>query len=57
MKTEILKLSKCCNSDVRYNGLIGLIDYGYTCNHCDRKCNIVQVEKIKKYGKTKSNRI
>ena len=44
-KIEIVIVSKCCNSDVRYNGFVGLIDYGYTCNRCDRKCDTKEVEK------------
>lgn len=44
-KIEIVKVSKCCNSDVRYNGYVGLTDYGWTCNRCDRKCDTKEVEK------------
>ena len=47
-KTEIVKLSTCCNYEVRYNGLVGMIDYGWTCNRCDSKCNIKEIEKIVK---------
>lgn len=45
-KKEIVKVSTCCGSDVRYNGFVGLIDYGYTCNRCDRKCKIKEIEKM-----------
>lgn len=39
-KIEIVKVSTCCNSDVRYNGYVGLTDYGWTCNRCDK--NVTQ---------------
>lgn len=44
-KIEKIKLSTCCNSDVRYNGYVGLTCYGWTCNRCDRKCLIKEIEK------------
>ena len=44
-KTEIVKVSTCHNYEVRYNGYVNGIDYGWTCNWCDRKCNIKEVEK------------
>lgn len=37
---EIIR-SKCCNSDVRSNGYVGGIGYGWTCNRCDRKCEVI----------------
>lgn len=39
-KIELVKLSTCCNYEVSYNGYVGLTCYGWTCNRCDRKCNI-----------------
>ena len=44
-KIETVKISTCCNYEVRYSGFVGLVDYGWTCNRCDRKCNIKEVEK------------
>ncbi len=44
-KYEKIKISICCKSDVRYNGYVGLTCYGWTCNRCDRKCQITEVEK------------
>lgn len=41
---DLLDRSTCCNYEVRYNGFVGLIDYGYTCNCCDRKCDTRKVE-------------
>ena len=44
-KIEIVKVSSCCNYEVRYNGFVGLVDYGWTCNRCNKKCNTKEVEK------------
>jgi len=44
-KFEIVKISTCCNYEVRYNGFVGGIDYGWTCNCCDRKCYTKEIKK------------
>lgn len=41
-KEVVVETSSCCNYEVRYNGFVGLTCYGYTCNKCDRKCNVTR---------------
>lgn len=42
-KVRMVIKSICCNADVRSNGYVGGIDYGFTCNCCDRKCETKEV--------------
>jgi hypothetical protein len=41
---KIKELSICCNSDVRSNGYVNGTDYGWTCNNCERKCEVKIIE-------------
>ncbi len=40
-----VKVSSCCESDLIYNGFVGLVDYGYKCGRCDRNCKEKTINK------------